>query len=105
MPDPFDRVRRIALTFPGVEESVTFGSPSLKVSGKFLAQMWQNGTSLILSMEIIERDMWINAEPDTFFVTDHFRDWPGVLIRMDRIDDALLRDLIEKAWRRAPKKL
>jgi hypothetical protein len=104
-PDPFDRVRTIALTLPGIEDSVTFGSPSLKVNGKYLAQMWQDGASLILSMEIIERDFWLNAEPDIFFITDHFRDWPGVLIRLDQIDDDLLRDLIEKAWRRrAPKK-
>ena len=106
MPDPFDRVRAIALDLPGVEESLTFGSPSLKVSGKFLAQMWRDGTSLILSIEIVEREMWLNVEPDIFFITDHFRDWPGVLIRMDQIDDDLLSDLIEKAWRRrAPKKL
>jgi len=106
MPDPFDRVRKIALAFPGVAESETFGSPSLKVNGKYLAQIWQDGQSLILSMEIIERDMWLQAEPDIFFITDHFRDWPGVLIRLDQIDDDLLRDLIEKTWRRrAPKKL
>ena len=106
MPDPFDRVRAIALTFPGVEDSTTFDSPSLKVNGKYLAQMWQDGDSLILSMEIIERDMWIEAEPDIFFITDHFRDWPDVLIRLSQIDDDLLADLIAKAWRRrAPKKL
>ncbi|MBI1258772.1 MAG: MmcQ/YjbR family DNA-binding protein [Chloroflexi bacterium] len=100
MPDRFDRVRAIALTFPGVEDSLTFGSPSLKVNGKYLAQMWQDGESLILSMEIFERDHWLEAEPDIFFITDHFRDWPGVLIHMDQIDDDLLRDLIEKTWRR-----
>ena len=106
MPDPFDRVRAIALALPGVEESVTFGSPSLKVSGKYLAQIWEDGTSLIVSMEIIERDMWLDAEPDIFFITDHFRNWPSVLIRLDQIDDDLLTDLIAKAWRRrAPKKL
>lgn len=106
MPDPFDRVRAIALTFSDVKESLTFGSPSLKVNGKYLAQMGQDSTSLILSMEIMERDFWLDAEPDIFFITDHFRDWPGVLIRMDQIDDELLSDLLDKAWRRrAPKKL
>ena len=106
MPDPFDRVRAIALTFPAVEDSLTFGSPSLKVNGKYLAQIWQDGESLILSMEIVERDMWLQAEPNIFFITDHFRDWPGVLIHMDQINDDLLHDLIEQTWRRrAPKKV
>ena len=59
MPDPFERVRKIALAFPSVQDSETFGSPSLKVNGKYLAQIWQDGQSLILSMEIIERDMWL----------------------------------------------
>lgn len=106
MPEPFDRVRQIALAFPGVQESMTFDSPSLKVSGKYLAQMWRDDESLILSMEIVERDLRIEAEPDIFFITDHFRDWPGVLVRMSELDDDTLRDLIERAWRRrAPKKL
>jgi hypothetical protein len=106
MADPFDRVRKIALAFPGVEDSFTFGSPSLKVNGKYLAQMWRDGESLIVSMELVERDLRIEAEPDIFFITDHFGGWPGVLVRMSQLDDAALRDLIERAWRRrAPKKL
>ena len=105
MPDPFDRVRKIALAFPGVENSLTFGTPSLKVNGKYLAQM-SDDEALILSMELVERDIWLEAEPDIFFITDHFRDWPGVLIHLDQIDDDLLHDLIEQTWRRrAPKKL
>ncbi|HVU15062.1 MAG TPA: MmcQ/YjbR family DNA-binding protein [Phototrophicaceae bacterium] len=106
MPDSFDRVRAVALALPGVAEGLTFGTPALKVRGKYLAQMWHEDNVLILSMEIVERDLRIEAEPDIFFITDHFRDWPGVLVRMDQLDDADLRDLIESAWRRrAPKKL
>ncbi len=105
MPDAFERVRKLALAFPGVEESLTFGTPSLKVSGKLLAQIWKDGESLILSMDILERDLRIQAEPDLFFITDHFRDWPSVLVRISQIDDDGLSDLIERAWRRrAPKK-
>lgn len=104
--DPFDRVRRIALAFPGVADTLTFGSPSLKVNGKYLAQMYRDGESLILSMSILERDLWIAAEPDVFFITDHFRDYPGVLVRIAGMDDETLRDLMERAWRRrATKKL
>ena len=68
--------------------------------------MWQDGDSLILSMDIFEREVWLEVEPDIFFITDHFRNWPGVLIRLSQVDDAMLHDLIEKAWRRrATKKL
>ena len=107
MPDPFDRVRKIALGLPGVEEGLTFGTPALKVRGKMIAQMWtRQDNILVLSMEIVEREMWLQAEPDIFFITDHFRDWPVVLVRMEQIDDDLLSDLIRQAWRRrAPKKL
>ncbi|MBK9125541.1 MAG: MmcQ/YjbR family DNA-binding protein [Chloroflexi bacterium] len=103
--DPFDRVRDIALAMPGVEESTTFGTPSLKVNGKYLFQMKDNDT-LIVSVDLDTREMLLATEPEIFFITEHFRGWPAVLVRLAETDDRTLRDIIEKAWRRrAPKKL
>jgi len=46
------------------------------------------------------------ADPKTYFVTDHYRGYPTVLVRLPRVRTAELRSLIDVAWRRiAPKRL
>jgi len=53
-----------------------------------------------------ERDFRMQADPTTFFTTDHYRGYPTVLVRLTRVRAADLRDLLEQAWRRsAPKRL
>ena len=46
------------------------------------------------------------GEPETFYITDHYRDWPLVLIRLERVDPVELEELLIEAWRmKAPKRL
>ena len=50
--------------------------------------------------------MLIAAAPDLYFETDHYRNWPAVLVRMDAIDDATLKARLHAAWEaRAPRSL
>jgi hypothetical protein len=52
------------------------------------------------------RDVLLEAEPDHFYVTDHFRNWPAILVRMETVPDDLLADRLRAAWEaRAPKTL
>lgn len=52
------------------------------------------------------KEALIAAEPDIYFDTDHFRNWPAILVRMDRVDDATLAARLRAAWTaRAPKRL
>jgi hypothetical protein len=48
---------------------------------------------------IDERDMLLEAEPDLFFITDHYRDYPYVLMRLERAEPARFRALFETIWR------
>ncbi len=53
-----------------------------------------------------ERDFRMQADPDTFFTTDHYRGYPTVLVRLSKVQVADLRALLEHAWRLlAPKRL
>ena len=53
-----------------------------------------------------ERDFRMQADPGTFFITDHYRGYPTVLVRLARVRLADLRDVLEEAWRRsAPQRL
>jgi len=94
----FSTVRDIALTFPGVEESTSYGAPALKVKGQRIAGIPVNRSaepgSLGLSIAIEDRDELIAAAPDVYYVTDHYVGYPCVLVRMSRINEDVLRELL-----------
>lgn len=99
-------VRRIALALPGVEEGLSYGTPGFRVRGKFLARMWEDGEVLVVKCGDNERDFRMQADPETFFTTDHYRGYPTVLVRLARVTPAELREVLHEAWRRqAPKRL
>jgi hypothetical protein len=102
----FATVRRMALQFPGVEEGSSYGTPALRVKGKFLARLKEDGGTLVVRIDQDEREAWMAADPETFFITNHYRGWPAMLVRLSSVDRGELRKLLELAWRRsAPKRL
>ena len=47
-----------------------------------------------------------DIDPETFYITDHYRGYPAVLVRLASVDPEGLRVLLEQAWRsKAPKGL
>jgi hypothetical protein len=102
----YDAARRIALELPGVTEGSSYGTQALKCKGKFMARLKEDGETLVLRMNIFERPYLLEAEPDVFFITDHYRDWPCVLARLPQITEPRLREAVIDAWRYvAPPKL
>jgi hypothetical protein len=98
--------RRLLLGFPGVEEGPCYGTAGFRVRGKFLARLRDNDKTLVVKCGDVERDLRMQADPDTFFTTDHYRGYPTVLVRLDRVTKEDLRDVLEVGWRRiAPKSL
>lgn len=101
-----DDVRRMALALPGAEEGTWFGLPTFRVRSKFFAGMAKDGASLVLRCDGYERKHLMEAEPDVYFVTDHYRGDPYVLVRLRAIGPDALRERIEESWRMAaPKRL
>jgi len=99
-------VRRLALALPEVEEGPCYGTPGFRVKGRFLARLWEDGETLVVKCGDEERDFRIQADPKTFFVTDHYRGYPTVLVHLARVSLSDLRDVLEEAWRQnAPKRL
>lgn len=101
------QLKTIALSFPGAVESTSYGYPSFKVEKKFFTRLRNEDDSIVLIVDSIdERDMMMEAEPATFFITDHYKNYPSVLVRIARIDAKTLRGMLERRWRTiAPKKL
>jgi hypothetical protein len=99
----FDTVRKIALGLSDVEESTIYGSPSLKVRGKLLACIPVHKSaepdSLAVRIDFDRRAELMAAAPDVYYLTDHYVNYPVVLVRLSRIHSDALRDLLGMAWR------
>src|SRR6266550_7926832 len=97
----FDTVRKIGLALPGVEESTAYGSPALKVDGKLMACIAVNRSaepgSLAVRVDFDDRAELIAADPDLYYVTDHYVGYDAVLVRLSRITPDVLRDLLGMA--------
>ncbi|WP_163270499.1 MmcQ/YjbR family DNA-binding protein [Chelativorans alearense] len=101
----FERLREAAAGLPEVEESTSYGTPSLKVRKKFLARV-KDPETIVLMCPLEEKEMLLSAAPDIFYETDHYRGWPAILARIHRIAPDELRHRLERAWRmQAPKRL
>jgi hypothetical protein len=102
----FEDARRVALAFPGVENGTSYGTAAVKVRGKLLARLHQSIDCLVLRAGFLDRQIMMQSSPDAFFITDHYRDYPWVLVRFSAIEARELPSLIERAWRSiAPKTL
>jgi hypothetical protein len=95
----FEQVRTIALSFPGVEDGTSYGTPALRVRGKLLARVHQSIDCLVLRADFLDRQILIQSAPTAFFITDHYRDYPWVLMRYSAVEGRELPALIERAWR------
>jgi hypothetical protein len=100
--NPFERVRKVGLAFPDVEATIRYdGSPVLKAAGVFMAGLASHPSAepgtLVVRME--ERVALLEDAPETYYVTDYYRPHPVVLVRLSRIDQDALRDLLSIAWR------
>lgn len=102
----WDAVRRIALALPGVEEGTSYGTPAFKVKDKLMVRLKEDGETIVLFVNLFERPFLLDAEPELFYITDHYRDWPNVLLRLRAVTEARLREAVVESWRfRAPRKL
>lgn len=101
-----DRAWRLACALPGTQLAPHHGKPWVKVAGKALAGPCRYPDTLAVHCPLELKQALVEARPNLFYDTDHFRGWPSILVRMSAIDDETLKDRLEAAWRdRAPAKL
>jgi hypothetical protein len=99
--------KKIALAFPGAIEGFSYGAPAILIVKKFFTRLRHEDNSLVLFVgSIDERDMLIEAEPSLFHITEHYRNYPTVLARLERLDAETLKGMLERRWQKiCPKKL
>jgi hypothetical protein len=98
----FDTVRKLARELGDVQEPTIHGAPALKVRGKLFA--WipihksAEPNSLAVRIDLERRAELMAAAPDVYYVTDHYLNYPSVLVRLSRIHPDALKDLLRMAW-------
>ena len=102
-----EEMKAIVMSFPGAEEGMSYGSPSFKVNGKFFTRLRRDDQSMVLmDVSFDEREMLMEAEPATFHLTPHYKDYPCVLARIATLHPGSFRNFLDRRWRKiAPKKL
>jgi len=96
-------LRKTLLPMPGVNEKLCYGTPAFYVGKKIFARIKEDGETLVV--QTLERDKWMETDPETFFVTDHYLNYDYMLISLKRVSPADLTKLLAKAWyNRADKK-
>jgi hypothetical protein len=120
----WDDVRRLVAALPGTDEHASHGGrPSWRVGGKGF--VWERPLGVrdraalgatapdedepLLGVQVADEGVkaaLIADDPDVCFTVPHFDGYPAVLVRLARVDEATLAELVEEAWRaRAPRRL
>jgi hypothetical protein len=96
-------VESIGRSLPDVELTTSWGQRSLKVRGKMFACMASHKSAepdtLVVMMDVAGRDALIEDDPDTYYLKEHYVNYPCVLVRLSRIPADALRDLLTGAHR------
>ena len=90
----------IGTRFPDVEEGTCFGTPALRVKGKFMCRLRTDPDALVV--RVIDRadaEALLLGRPDVFFSTPHYDGHAYVLVRLDVVQRDELAELLEDAWR------
>jgi hypothetical protein len=97
----FETVRKIGLALPGVEAAD--GAAALKVHGKLLAWIPTNRSaepdSIALRMDFDDRAELLAADPEVYYLPDHYAGYNAVLVRLSRVMPDVLPDLLGMAYK------
>ncbi|MBV8464359.1 MAG: MmcQ/YjbR family DNA-binding protein [Burkholderiales bacterium] len=102
----FEQLCEMALRLPGVERGTSYGTPALKVAGKLMVRLKEDGGAIVLHADWETREWLLTVSPEVFFFTEHYRNHPYMLARLDKLDAESLPAHLERCWRQvAPKRL
>ena len=100
---PFAVVQAVGLALPDVEATTRYdGSPVLKLDGCFMAGIAAHRSAepdtLVVRSDFDDRERLIEDAPETYYLTDYYRSYPLVLVRLARVSPDALRDLLSVSW-------
>ena len=96
-----ETVRELALALPTVVERLCYGTPGFYVRKKIFARLLEDGDSVVVRVENDRRAVLMKSNPQSFYITDHYRNYPMLIVRLSTVDPAELHELLKEAWQLA----
>ena len=91
----------MALALPHVSAGTSYGTPALKVKGKLFVRLREDSETIVVKMPFDQRAEMMAADPATYYVTDHYRAYPWMLVRLSNVHRDALHELLQIAHRAA----
>lgn len=91
-------VRKLALAMPNTVERPSYGTPGFFVKKKLFARLLEDGDTVVIKIDLDEREVLMQANPKCFFITDHYRNYPMMIVRLSVVSTDELRELLNDAW-------
>jgi hypothetical protein len=97
--DGFDLVKAVGTEWPDVEAATKYdGSPVLRVNGCFMAGPATHASaepaSIVVRIDLEDRQLLLEDAPETYYVSDYYRPYPVVLVRLSHVSRDALHDLL-----------
>lgn len=96
--DSWEQVVAFGLALPGAERAPYFNHEAVKLRGKAFVSPGREPDSFHVMSPHEEKSVLIETDPDTFWQTDHYRNWPGLLVRYGTEEGERIADVIRRAW-------
>jgi hypothetical protein len=98
----FEAVRAIGAALPDVKDASSSRGTALKLKGKLLAckaiSKSAEPNSLMVRISPKRREALLAENADTYYLTDHYKPYPAILVRLSRIRRAALKELLTESW-------
>ena len=94
----WDEVVAFALGLADTERAMSYGKKAVKVRGKTFLFVGREAGSFGVTSPMPEKELLMETDPDTFWETDHYRGWPGVLVRFGSPERERIENVITRAW-------
>ncbi|MEO7564796.1 MAG: hypothetical protein ABIR63_07940 [Sphingomicrobium sp.] len=95
----WEEVRDFALGLPGAEEGTYYGRPAIKAAtnGRAVLTESREPGNFVLHIDKERKAMLLDIDPDRFWQTQHFENWPALLVRYGEDDGGVVAEWIERA--------
>ena len=87
-----------ALSLPDVEMASWWGNPCPKVNGKGFMSPGREPDSFALCVTQPEKEILFETDPDTFWQTDHYHNYPMLQVRCGTGARERIELYIQRAW-------
>lgn len=112
----FDDAVRLCAELPDVTESLSYGTPALKVRGTSFCRLWgdrdfrkgdvADSDVLVVFCDLADKVALLADSDGSIFTAPHYDGYGAVLVRLATITESQLAELLEESfWLRAPASL